>query len=192
MAASASCQFQTAMSTPTKKPESTPCSTALLEACSNSAGHDASSLKNCHHDVAAPLQPPHPHDICDLDIRGAMQVAEDASPGGGAGKHTEYALSVQLYCGLSYSVSRRYNEFYELDKQLQKLFPGIMLPELPPRSLLASSILNQMDSRCAALNRYVKVNQSHVRNGFMLMFSRIRALCAILSSHHLKCTSSWS
>ena len=45
----------------------------------------------------------------------------------------------------------------ELDQQLQKMFPSITLPELPPRSLFSSSILDQMDSRCAALNRYVKV-----------------------------------
>ena len=102
-------------------------------------------------------QPPHPHDICDLFVQGAMQVMEDGPSGSGAGKHIEYAVHVKLFCGLSYSVSRRYNVFYALDQELHRLFPSLMLPKLPPRSLFSPSILDQMDSRCAALNIYMKV-----------------------------------
>jgi len=149
------------MVTPTKQPQPTHGHTSpvqTLQSPNAAAATPALSTPQKHdQDSAAPPQPPHPHDISDLTIQGAMQVMEDSPPGSGAGKHTEYAVHVRLYCGLSYSVSRRYKTFYELDQQLQKMFPSITLPQLPPRSLFSSSILDQMDSRCAALNRYVKV-----------------------------------
>jgi hypothetical protein len=111
---------------------------------------------------------------------------EDSPPGSGAGKHTEYALHVHLHCGLSYSVSRRYKSFYELDQQLQKQFPSITLPELPPRSLFSSSVLDQMDSRCAALNRYVKVMRARlcraVRTRVWLIHLFISGTCSRSSS----------
>jgi hypothetical protein len=155
-------QGQPFMSTPSKQIQSGSAFTSTTQspqACSSSSAIPSPSTPKVS--ISNPdvqIQPPHPHDICDLVIQGAMQVVEDSSPGGsGAGKHTEYAVQVHLYCGLSYSVSRRYNVFFSLDQQLQKLFPGILLPELPPRSLFSTSILDEMDSRCIALSRYVKV-----------------------------------
>ena len=148
--------------TPSKQLQSASGFTPLIHsprvASLSSAGLSPSIPKANNSNSDVQMQPPHPHDICDLVIQGAMQVVEDSSTGGiGSGKHTEYAINVQLYCGLCYSVSRRYNAFLSLDQQLQKLFPGVLLPQLPPRSIFSTSILDEMDSRCAALNRYVKV-----------------------------------
>jgi PX domain len=161
-ASSGNAQGQPLMVTPSNQIQSTSGSTSLIQSphtdSTISIGLSPPTSKHCSSNADMRLQLPHPHDICDLVIQGAMQVVEDSSPGGvGAGKHTEYAVHVHLYCGLSYSVSRRYNAFLSLDQQLQKLFPGISLPELPSRSLFSTSILDEMDSRCAALNRYVKV-----------------------------------
>ncbi len=158
----------------------------------SSAGHDPCTPQKFH---SNPDMTPHPHDICDLDIQGAMQVTDDSPPASGSGKHTEYAVLVKLWCGLSYSVSRRYNSFFALDQQLQKAFPGVMLPELPTRSLFSSSVLDQMDSRCAALNVYVKVepwssSAPHVCvQGDVVYF---RVSCAILLSHPRMCIRFWN
>lgn len=155
-------QCRSVITTPLKQLESASGFTSLMQsprvASFSSAGLSPTTPKSNNSNSDVLMQPPHPHDICDLVIQGAMQVVEDSSTGGiGSGKHTEYAINVQLYCGLCYSVSRRYNAFLSLDQQLQKLFPGVLLPQLPPRSLFSTSILDEMDSRCAALNRYVKV-----------------------------------
>ena len=143
-----------AATTPTKQSQSAQHHASPAQLRDAPADHNSSTPQKYNSNAE---MPPHPHEICDLDIQGAMQVSEDSPPGGGSGKHTEYAVRVKLWCGLAYSVSRRYNAFFALDQQLQKAFPRVMLPELPPRSLFLSSILDQMDSRCAALNRYVKV-----------------------------------
>lgn len=143
-----------AATTPTKQSQSAQHHASPAQLRDTPADHNSSTPQKYNSNAE---MPPHPHEICDLDIQGAMQVSEDSPPGGGSGKHTEYAVRVKLWCGLAYSVSRRYNAFFALDQQLQKAFPRVMLPELPPRSLFLSSILDQMDSRCAALNRYVKV-----------------------------------
>jgi hypothetical protein len=192
-----------AVTTPTKQSQSAP------HHASPAQSRDAPGTSSADHNLSTPQKynsnaevPPHPHEICDLDIQGAMQVSEDSPPGSGSGKHTEYAVRVKLWCGLAYSVSRRYNAFFALDQQLQKAFPSVMLPELPPRSLFLSSILDQMDSRCAALNRYVKViatfvfeSHVHIQSGIFglhLIFSVFRALCASLWSLPLLCKSFWN
>ena len=151
---------QHTVSTPLKQSLATLGSTSpmkSLRASSISFEQHAVIPKGHSTDSETMQQPPHPHDICDLFVQGAMQVMEDSPSGSGAGKHIEYAVHVKLFCGLSYSVSRRYNVFYALDQELQRLFPSLMLPLLPPRSLFSPSILDQMDSRCAALNIYMKV-----------------------------------
>ncbi len=152
---------QNTVSTPSKQSLAALCTTSPMKSLHASgislAEQHAAISKGHSADSETVQQPPHPHDICDLYVQGAMQVMEDGPSGSGAGKHIEYAVHVKLYCGLSYSVSRRYNVFYALDQELQRLFPSLMLPVLPPRSLFSSSILDQMDSRCAALNIYMKV-----------------------------------
>jgi hypothetical protein len=154
-------QNRHSMSTPTKQTQLSSHGSSPAQA-PHASSNSPSGCEPCTPQkyTSNPDIPPHPHDICDLDIQGAMQVSEDSPPASASGKHTEYAVHVKLWCGLSYSVSRRYNSFFALDQQLQKAFPGVMLPELPTRSLFLSSILDQMDIRCAALNTYVKVRSS--------------------------------
>ncbi len=185
------------MSTPSKQVQSASAITSPMQspqaACSSSTFLSPSTPKVSVSNPDMQLQLPHPHDICDLVIQGAMQVVEDSSPGGiGAGKHTEYAVQVHLYCGLSYSVSRRYNAFFSLDQQLQKLFPSILLPELPSRSLFSTSILDEMDSRCVALSRYVKVILCYRLCHSGSCFWLFRALCANLWSLPHPYTSFWN
>jgi hypothetical protein len=72
-----------------------------------------------------------------------------------SGSYTVYVVEVSS--GIkSWSIERRFSDFYHLDQQLRKNNPGIEFPPLPPKKLFGSSTSKVVDSRKETLESYLQ------------------------------------
>lgn len=51
---------------------------------------------------------------------------------------------------------RRYNEFYKLQEKLEQRWPGIPIPQLPPKKAIGNKEQKFLQDRCYYLERYLK------------------------------------
>lgn len=71
------------------------------------------------------------------------------------GKET-ILFAINIHCRQSeYTIKRRFKKFDELHEKLAKVYGN--LPELPPKSMLKVSKAVDLDKRCRALDKYLKV-----------------------------------
>lgn len=91
-----------------------------------------------------------------------LQIIDTAS----VRSHTQYKIQISTG-GKTWTVGRRFKDFYYLDKQLKAHCPNIKLPSLPPkRFLLSSNDPRFVDERKQQLEVYLKTlaQISHVWN----------------------------
>jgi hypothetical protein len=72
--------------------------------------------------------------------------------------HGHVSYKIQVTSGIKkWTVYRRFRDFYYLDQRLQKVFPNIVLPSLPPKRFLKSSSDREVvDERKDQLEIYLR------------------------------------
>lgn len=81
--------------------------------------------------------------------------------------HIRYCIETSLYKLGNTKLTRRYNDFKNLRSRLVDRWPGIYIPNIPPKRLLFLEQAKELsDSRCRGLNKFMnKIKQSqHLLN----------------------------
>ena len=72
------------------------------------------------------------------------------------GKETVF-FAINVSCaGEEFTIKKRFKKFDDLQEKLGKLYGN--LPELPPKSMLKITKAVDLDKRCRALDKYLKVS----------------------------------
>jgi hypothetical protein len=74
----------------------------------------------------------------------------------------------------TFKINKRYSEFYNLDKQLRKIFKE--LPDLPGRTFWPPKETKKLEKRRQGLSRYLKVKISVIYHRNILTFLFLKGL----------------
>ena len=91
------------------------------------------------------------NDLLDTGVEAEFQCTEPHPVGG----HIVYNCKGADAQG-AWEGTRRYNEFFKLHERLEQRWPGIPIPQLPPKKAIGNKDQKFLQDRCYYLERFLK------------------------------------
>lgn len=90
-------------------------------------------------------------------------IVKDPQTKEGVGGHTKYTVECSL---LESSTMKRYSDFHALRNKLQERWPGLLIPNIPPKKIINNKDVSFTQNRCRMLNVFTQ----KIVNNFKFLF----------------------